>query len=90
MAVVGQPRGPHTRWTYTFTLIPAPETPAIPTVRPTIVPVVCVPWPSPSLGLLSLLTQSRPAMSCPERNSVWLKSTPVSMLPTTTPAPPAP
>ena len=43
IAEVGQPIAPQTRCTYTLTFAPAPETPATPTVCPTIVPVVCVP-----------------------------------------------
>src|SRR5512138_2875809 len=90
IAEVGQPFAPQTRCTYTFTCGPAPDTQATPTLVPAIVPVVCVPWPSSGVsdGSLSLLYQSLPAISRPV-NSGWLKSTPVSIEPTTTSPPPA-
>src|SRR5688500_20270832 len=90
MAEVGQPRGPQTRCAYTCTFAPAPATPATPTVRPTIVPVVCVPWSFVSDGSLSFEYQSRPAMIWPGWDSVVFRFTHVSDHPMSTRVPPAP
>ena len=48
--------------------------------------VTCVPWPSPSCGVSSFSTKSRPGSSRPWR-SWWAASTPVSITATTAPSP---
>ncbi len=62
---------------------------APPALPPTMVPAVCVPWPLSSMGVGELPTKSCQAAIFPARSG-FSAVTPVSMVPTVTPAPSRP